>query len=213
MSICILILFQSIFRFAFGPQHPASHGVLSIILYMANEYILHLDICIGFLHRGTEKLCEVKNIDQSIPYFDRLDYVSVIFNEYMLCFAFELLIRATITFKTSLIRILFCELTRIFNGLLAISCNILDLGAISPLLWSFEERDKIMVLFDYTCGVRMHIAFICLCGNSDDLPHGAIDYIYIILYSCEFCIEIFEFLVLGNKIFYYRMRGVAFLCF
>ena len=122
------------FRFAFGPQHPASHGVLSCVLYMANEFLLFTDIQIGFLHRGTEKLLEYKSINQSIPYFDRLDYVAILHNEHVYILACELLTQSALSLRVSLIRVILLEITRVFNGLLALSCAFFDLVALSPLL-------------------------------------------------------------------------------
>jgi len=122
------------FRFSFGPQHPASHGVLLIILFMSFEYILFTEIHIGYLHRGTEKLLEVKCFEQCFPYFDRLDYVSVVFGEHMFVLSFESLLRVCVAFRVSICRVLFLELTRVFNGLLCVSCGVFDLGSMSPLL-------------------------------------------------------------------------------
>ena len=194
-----------------GPQHPASHGVLTLILYLSNEYITFIDICIGYLHRGTEKLLEFKSLEQCVPYFDRLDYVSVVYNEHMFTLAFESLLRCSLALRVSLLRLLFLELTRVFNGLLAISCMVFDLGAISPLLWSFEERDKICTFFDYVCGCRMHVAFICLCGCLDDLSFGLLDYVLFVCLSCMFLLELFDLLLLNNRISYLRLRGISLL--
>jgi NADH:ubiquinone oxidoreductase subunit D len=160
---------------SFGPNHPAAHGVLSCIVYLLNEYITGIDVNIGYLHRGTEKLLQFKSTPQSLPYFDRLDYVSVVFNEHMFVLAFEAVMLYSIPLRVSVIRVCFLEITRVFNGLLAISCNIFDLGAMSPMLWSFEERDKIMTFFDYVCGVRMHVSYICIGGVLEDLSPGLID--------------------------------------
>lgn len=124
----------NLFRFAFGPQHPASHGVLSCVIYIANEFILYLDIQIGFLHRGTEKLAEFKTLSQTLPYMDRLDYVSIIHNEHMFTLTTEALTLTMICYKVSQLRILLAEITRTFNTLLAGSCAIFDLGSLSPLL-------------------------------------------------------------------------------
>ncbi len=118
----------------FGPQHPASHGVLVIILNCSNEYLLFLDIHIGYLHRGTEKLLEFKSFEQGLPYFDRLDYVSVVFNEHLFSLAFESLLRCSLCMRVSYLRLLFLELTRVFNGLLCLACSLMDLGCMSPLL-------------------------------------------------------------------------------
>merc|ERR1711916_195501 len=118
---------QTYCRFAFGPQHPASHGVLTLIIYMFNEFICFIDLHIGYLHRGTEKLCEFKSIELIIPYLDRLDYISVCYNEHMFTLAFEFLLHLCLAFRVSCLRLLFLELTRIFNGLLACACMIFEL--------------------------------------------------------------------------------------
>lgn len=115
---------------------------------MANEFLLFIDCQIGFLHRGTEKLLEYKCANQCLPYFDRLDYVSIIHNEHVFIVAMELLCVSSLNLRISIIRIMLLEITRVFNGLLAISCAIFDLGSLSPLLWAFEEREKIMIVFD-----------------------------------------------------------------
>ena len=130
----MLILSFEVFRLSFGPQHPASHGVLVCVLYMVNEYIVFCDTQIGYLHRGTEKLIEFKSVSQVLPYFDRLDYVAILHNEHICVLAFELLLRISLTVRVSLLRVLVLEISRILNHLLGISCGILDLGSISPLL-------------------------------------------------------------------------------
>jgi len=121
-------------RFAFGPQHPASHGVLTLLIYMCLDFIIVVDCHIGYLHRGTEKLCELKCLDACVPYFDRLDYCSVVCNEHMLCFAFENLLRCCLCMRVSVLRVCVLEITRCFNGLLCLACMIFDMGCVSPLL-------------------------------------------------------------------------------
>lgn len=129
-----LIIMQNLYRFTFGPQHPAAHGVLCCLLYFIGEFILLIDINIGFLHRGVEKLAEYKTIEQTLPYFDRLDYVSVVCNEHLLSLAFENLLRCCLALRVSYVRIIIVEFTRCFNGLLCVSCMIMDVGCMSPLL-------------------------------------------------------------------------------
>ena len=144
----------------FGPQHPAAHGVLRLILQLSGEIIQRTDIHIGLLHRGTESLAESKHILKSIPYFDRLDYVSMMSQEHALCLGVEKLLNFTsTTLNTVYIRILFDELTRVLNHLLAISCHALDIGSMSSIFWAFEEREKIMEFYERVCGARMHAAF------------------------------------------------------
>jgi len=144
----------------FGPNHPAAHGVLRLILEMNNEIIQNTDSHIGLLHRGTEKLMESKMYMHSLPYFDRLDYVSVLVQEHAYCLAIEYLIKkANFSSNYTLVRTLFDELTRILNHLLAICCHALDVGSMSPVFWGFEEREKIMEFYERVSGARMHAAF------------------------------------------------------
>lgn len=144
----------------FGPQHPAAHGVLRLMLQLNNEVILKNDTHIGLLHRGTEKLIETKIYIHSIPYFDRLDYVSMLIQEHAYCLSLEkLLLKQTFQSNFSKIRTLYDELTRILNHLLALACHALDVGSMSPLFWAFEEREKILEFYERICGARMHAAF------------------------------------------------------
>lgn len=144
----------------FGPQHPAAHGVLRLILQLSNEIIEKTDIHIGLLHRGTELLIEAKHYEKSIPYFDRLDYVSMMNQEHAYCLAIERLLgKQNVSTHTSYIRIMFDELTRILNHMLAIACHALDVGSMSSIFWSFEERENIMEFYERVSGARMHAAF------------------------------------------------------
>lgn len=144
----------------FGPNHPAAHGVLRLVLQLNNEIILNSDPHIGLLHRGTEKLMETKMYLLSLPYFDRLDYVSVMIQEHAYCLGIEsLLKKANFSANYTLVRTLFDELTRILNHMLAICCHALDVGAMSPIFWGFEEREKIMEFYERVSGARMHAAF------------------------------------------------------
>ena len=144
----------------FGPQHPAAHGVLRLILQLSNEICEKLDIHIGLLHRSTEKLIEIKHYEKSIPYFDRLDYVSMMNQEHAYCLSIEKLLNIqNISKHTNYIRILFDELTRILNHMLAVACHALDIGSMSSIFWSFEERENIMEFYERVCGARMHAAF------------------------------------------------------
>lgn len=209
MTSYILIILQNLFRFTFGPQHPAAHGVLCCLLYFVGEYILLLDINIGFLHRGVEKLSEFKTVEQILPYFDRLDYVSVVCNEHLLSLAFENLLRCCLALRVSFIRMIIIEFTRCFNGLLIISAATMDLGCMSPMLWAFEERDKICVFYDLCCGCRMHLAFMVLLGLLDDFVYGFIDFLFCCLSSCLFLIDIYDMLLVNNRNFYLRLRGLS----
>jgi NADH:ubiquinone oxidoreductase subunit D len=144
----------------FGPQHPAAHGVLRLILQLNGEIIERTDIHIGLLHRGTEKLIELKHYEKSIPYFDRLDYVSMMSQEHAYCLAIEQLSNIkNISTICSIQRILFDELTRLLNHFLAIACHALDIGSMSSIFWAFEEREKIMEFYERVSGARMHAAF------------------------------------------------------
>lgn len=144
----------------FGPQHPASHGVLRLIVQLNGELVERADPHVGFLHRGTEKLIESRNYLKALPYFDRLDYVSMMTQEHAFCIAIENLLKSTsYTALYVQIRVLFDELTRILNHLLAISTHSLDVGNMAPLFWAFEERERIMEFYERVSGARMHAAF------------------------------------------------------
>jgi NADH dehydrogenase (ubiquinone) Fe-S protein 2 len=160
------------FSLNFGPQHPAAHGVLRLILSLKGEFIKKADAHIGLLHRATEKLVEFKTYTQGLPYFDRLDYVSMMSQEH----AFSLLVEGCLNFKLkkriSLVRIIFVELTRILNHLLAVSTHALDVGAMTPFLWAFEEREKLMEFYERVSGARMHANFIRPGGISVEVPRG-----------------------------------------
>ena len=144
----------------FGPQHPAAHGVLRLILQLGSEINQRSDIHIGLLHRGTEKLITTKHYIKSIPYFDRLDYVSMMTQEHAYCLAVERITgNNMVSVPTNFVRILFDELTRILNRMLAIACHALDIGSMSSIFWAFEEREKIMEFYERVCGARMHAAF------------------------------------------------------
>ena len=144
----------------FGPQHPAAHGVLRLILQLNGEIIEKADAHVGLLHRGTEKLIESKNYLHSIPYFDRLDYVSMMIQEHGYCLAIEKLLNNQ-TYNNELIKIrtIYDELTRILNHLLALACHALDVGSMSPIFWAFEEREKILEFYERVSGARMHAVF------------------------------------------------------
>ena len=144
----------------FGPQHPAAHGVLRLILQLCNEVIEKTDIHIGLLHRSTEKLIETKHYEKSIPYFDRLDYVSMMTQEHAFCLSIEKLLNIqNKSMSINYTRILFDELTRVLNHMLAIACHALDIGSMSSIFWSFEERENIMEFYERVSGARMHAAF------------------------------------------------------
>jgi NADH dehydrogenase (ubiquinone) Fe-S protein 2 len=159
----------------FGPQHPAAHGVLRLILEVHGESIKEAEPHIGLLHRGTEKLIESKTYTQALPYFDRLDYVSMMSQEHVYALAVEKLSNCKIPKRAQYIRVLFSELTRILNHLLFLGCHALDVGAMTPLLWAFEEREKLLEFYERVSGARMHAAYFRPGGVSQDLPLGFID--------------------------------------
>jgi len=154
----------------FGPQHPAAHGVLRLVLELNGEVIERADPHIGLLHRGTEKLIEYKTYLQALPYFDRLDYVSIMCQEQAYSLTVESLLQITIPLRSKYIRVLFVELTRLLNHLLAITTHALDVGALTPFLWAFEEREKLMEFYERVSGARLHAAYIRPGGVAFDLP-------------------------------------------
>jgi NADH-quinone oxidoreductase subunit D len=160
------------FTLNFGPQHPAAHGVLRMILEMDGEVVERADPHIGLLHRGTEKLIEYKTYTQAIPYFDRLDYVSPMAQEHAFVLAVEKLLGIDVPLRAQYIRVLFAELTRIMNHLLNITTFAIDLGAVTPSLWGFEEREILMEFYERVSGARMHANYFRPGGVHQDLPKG-----------------------------------------
>ncbi len=156
----------------FGPQHPAAHGVLRLVLEMDGEVVERADPHIGLLHRGTEKLIEYKTYTQALPYFDRLDYVSPMNQEHAFAMAVENLLGISVPLRAQYIRVLFSELTRILNHILNVTTFALDIGAITPALWGFEEREKGMEFYDRVCGARLHANYIRPGGVRYDMPAG-----------------------------------------
>ena len=156
----------------FGPQHPAAHGVLRLLLEMDGEVVERADPHIGLLHRGTEKLIEVRPYLQSIPYFDRLDYCSMLMQEHSFVLAVEKLLGAEVPLRAQYIRVLFDEITRILNHLLNVTTMALDVGAMTPLLWMFEEREKLMEFYEAVSGQRMHANYYRFGGVNRDMPAG-----------------------------------------
>ena len=156
----------------FGPQHPAAHGVLRLILEMDGEVVERADPHIGLLHRGTEKLIEYKTYMQAVPYFDRLDYVSPMCEEHAFALATEKLLGIEVPERGQWIRVLFAEITRVLNHLLNVTTYALDVGAITPSLWGFEEREKLMEFHEAASGARLHANYFRPGGVSKDLPAG-----------------------------------------
>ena len=188
------------FTVNFGPQHPAAHGVLRLILELNGEVVERSIPHIGLLHRGTEKLIEYKTYVQGLPYFDRLDYVSMMVNEHAYCLAIEKLLGCSIPLRAQYIRVLFSEITRILNHLLAICCHAMDVGALTPILWGFEEREKLMEFYERVSGARMHAAYFRPGGISQDLPQGLIIDIYNFIIQFNSRIDELEELLTNNRI-------------
>ncbi|MEM7616685.1 MAG: NADH-quinone oxidoreductase subunit D, partial [Pseudomonadota bacterium] len=163
------------FNINFGPQHPAAHGVLRLVLELDGEIVERCDPHIGLLHRGTEKLMESRTYLQNLPYFDRLDYVSPMNQEHAWCLAIEKLTQTEVPRRAQLIRVLFCEIGRILNHLLNVTTQALDVGALTPPLWGFEEREKLMVFYERACGARLHAAYFRPGGVHQDLPPDLLD--------------------------------------
>lgn len=162
------------FNINFGPQHPAAHGVLRLVLELDGEVVARVDPHIGLLHRGTEKLMETKTYLQAVPYLDRLDYVAPMNQEHAYALAVERLLGVTVPKRGQLIRVLFSEIGRILNHILNVTTQAMDVGALTPPLWGFEEREKLMVFYERACGARMHAAYFRPGGVHQDLPEQLI---------------------------------------
>ncbi|MGR4000985.1 MAG: NADH-quinone oxidoreductase subunit D [Alphaproteobacteria bacterium] len=193
----------------FGPQHPAAHGVLRMVLDLDGEVIERAEPHIGLLHRGTEKLIEHKTYLQALPYFDRLDYVSPMNQEHAWVLAVEGLLGESVPERASYIRMLFSELTRIANHLLNISSFALDVGAMTPMLWSFEERETIMGFYERASGARLHAAYFRPGGVHRDLPPGLTDDIATFLDKFPRIIDDIERLLTKNRIFCQRTVNIG----
>ncbi len=163
------------FTINFGPQHPAAHGVLRMVLELDGEIITRVDPHIGLLHRGTEKLIEQKTYLQAVPYFDRLDYVAPMNQEHAFALAVEKLLGITVPKRSQLIRILFSEIGRVMSHQMNVLTQALDVGALTPILWGFEEREKLLGFYERASGSRMHAAYIRPGGVHQDLPQKLID--------------------------------------
>lgn len=197
------------FTLNFGPQHPAAHGVLRLILEMDGEVVERADPHIGLLHRGTEKLIEHKTYLQAIPYFDRLDYVSPMCQEHAFALAVEKLLGLEIPLRAKYIRVLFAEITRILNHLLNITTMAIDVGAMTPLLWGFEEREILMGFYERVSGARMHAAYFRPGGVQRDLPPGLIEDILAFAERFPKVIDDIERLLTENRIFKQRTVNIG----
>jgi NADH dehydrogenase I D subunit len=193
----------------FGPQHPSAHGVLRLILELSGELVERSDSHIGLLHRGTEKLIENKTYLQALPYFDRLDYVSMMAQEHAFSLVIEKALGLKIPRRAQIIRVLFCEITRILNHLMSITTHALDVGALTPFLWAFEEREKLMCFYERASGARMHSAFIRPGGVAKDLPKGLLGDIFLFTEQFSSRIDELESVLSGNRIWQARLSSVG----
>jgi len=198
-----------VFNLNFGPQHPAAHGVLRLILEIIGEKIIYCDPHIGLLHRGTEKLLESKNYMQGLPYFDRLDYVSMMAQEHAYSLSIETLLQINIPNRAKYIRVIFCEITRILNHLMSLTTHALDVGALTPFLWGFEEREKLMEFYERVSGARMHSSYIRPGGVFKDVPKGLINDLYIFSQNFSSRINEIEELLTINRIWKQRLLNIG----
>ena len=197
------------FTINFGPQHPAAHGVLRLVLELDGEVVERVDPHIGLLHRGTEKLIEHKTYLQAIPYFDRLDYVAPMNQEHAFCLAAEKLLRLPIPKRAQLIRVLFCEIGRLLSHLLNVTTQAMDVGALTPPLWGFEEREKLMVFYERASGSRMHAAFFRVGGVHQELPPKLIDDMWAFCDPFLRVCDDLEALLTENRIFKQRNVNIG----
>lgn len=197
------------FTINFGPQHPAAHGVLRLVLELKGEIVERADPHIGLLHRGTEKLIEYKTYLQALPYFDRLDYVSMMSQEHTFCLAVENLLSVNVPPRAQYIRVLFAEITRILNHLLAVGCHAMDVGAMTPFLWSFEEREKLMEFYERVSGARMHAAYFRPGGVSMDVPLGLLNDIYLFVEQFNLRLLEVEEMLTENRIWKQRLVDIG----
>jgi NADH-quinone oxidoreductase subunit D len=193
----------------FGPQHPAAHGVLRVVLEMDGEIIERADPHIGLLHRGTEKLIEHKTYTQALPYFDRLDYVSPMAQEHAFVLAVEKLLNCEVPIRAQYIRVMYHEITRILNHLLSITTFALDVGAMTPFLWMFEEREKMLEFYERVSGARFHANYFRPGGVAKDLPSGLTDDIYNFIEQFHDKFKDVEDLLSNNRIFKQRLVDIG----
>jgi NADH-quinone oxidoreductase subunit D len=192
------------FSINFGPQHPAAHGVLRLVLELDGEVVERVDPHIGLLHRGTEKLMEARTYLQNIPYFDRLDYVAPMNQEHAFCLAIERIAKIEVPYRAQLIRVLYCEIGRILSHLLNVTTQAMDVGALTPPLWGFEEREKLMVFYERACGARLHSNYYRPGGVHQDLPPALIEDIDLWCIHFPKVVDDIETLITGNRIFKQR---------
>ncbi|MCC7037013.1 MAG: NADH-quinone oxidoreductase subunit D [Alphaproteobacteria bacterium] len=193
----------------FGPQHPAAHGVLRLVLEMDGEIVERADPHIGLLHRGTEKLIEYKTYMQAVPYFDRLDYVAPMNQEHAFALAVEKLLKIKAPPRAQHIRVLFAEMTRVINHILNITTYALDVGALTPALWGFEEREIGMEFYERVCGARLHANYVRPGGVAQDMPAGLAEDMYAWADSVQKFIDDMEGLLTNNRIFKQRTVDIG----
>lgn len=197
------------FNINFGPQHPAAHGVLRLVLELDGELVERVDPHVGLLHRGTEKLIEHKTYLQAVPYFDRLDYVAPMNQEHAFALAVENMLGITVPRRGQLIRVLYSEIGRLLSHILNVTTQAMDVGALTPPLWGFEEREKLMIFYERASGSRMHSAYVRPGGVHQDLPNELLDDIW------DFCdpflqvCDDIEGLLTNNRIFKQRNVDIA----
>jgi len=197
------------FMLNFGPQHPAAHGVLRLILVLDGEVISDADPHIGLLHRGTEKLMEYKTYLQALPYLDRLDYVSMMCQEHAYVLAVEKLLNIEVPLRAQYIRVLFAEITRILNHLMALTTHALDVGALTPFLWGFEHRERLIEFYERVSGARMHAAYFRFGGVNQDLPLGFLEDVFKFCQDFVIHINELEELLTANRIWQRRLIDVG----
>ena len=197
------------FNINFGPQHPAAHGVLRLVLELDGEIVERCDPHIGLLHRGTEKLMESRTYLQNLPYFDRLDYVAPMNQEHAWCLAIERLTGTVVPRRASLIRVLFSEIGRVLNHLLNVTTQAMDVGALTPPLWGFEEREKLMVFYERACGARLHAAYFRPGGVHQDLTPELLDDIDAWAVAFPKVIDDIDTLLTENRIFKQRNADIG----
>lgn len=197
------------FNLNFGPQHPAAHGVLRLILELDGEVVERCDPHVGFLHRGTEKLMEARTYLQNVPYFDRLDYCSPMNQEHAFCLGIEQLLEVEVPRRGQLIRVLYAEIGRLLSHLLNVTAQAMDVGALTPPLWGYEEREKLMVFYERACGARMHANYFRPGGVARDLPDRLVEDIGAFCDPFLKVLDDLDELFIGNRIFKQRNADIG----
>jgi len=197
------------FTINFGPVHPSAHGVLRLVLELDGEVVNRVDPHVGLLHRGTEKLIEHKTYLQAVPYFDRLDYVAPMNQEHAFALAVEKLLGITVPFRAQLIRVLYSEIGRLLGHLMNVTTQAMDIGALTPPLWGFEQREKLMIFYERASGARMHAAYFRPGGVHQDLPQDLIDDIETFTETFPKALDDIDSLLTGNRIFKQRNADIG----